>query len=128
MKKAEMLTRWQGIEPNQALRPGVIPYKHEGSTFDRDGIRVTGSMEWIDAVLSRLTDLLAYEGVDTRLQVSYRQSNDKDGNPIDGYNCYIQVHQRGSEGAILQAYMAGDTRKARELHEHNLELAYQGVE
>lgn len=129
MIKAEMIERWQGIEPNQVLRPGVIPYKHKGSTFDRDGIRITGSMQWIDAVLSRLTDLLSYEGVDTRLQVSYRQSNDKQGNLIpDAYNCYVQVHQRGSEGAIMQAYMAGDTGKVRKLHEQNLEIAYQGVE
>ena len=127
MRKAEMLTHWQGIKPNQALKPGVIPYKHQGSTFAEDGIRITGSRAWIDSVLSRLTDLLAYEGIDTRLQVSYKQSNDKAGNLIpDAYNCYIQVHRRGSEGAILQAYIAGDTGKVRDLHERNVALAFGG--
>ena len=129
MLKAEMLAHWGRVEPNQVLRPGVVPYKHKGSTFDQDGIRITGSKTWIDAVLSRLTDLLTYEGIDTRLQVSYRQSNDKAGNLIpDAYNCYVQVHQRGSEGAIMQAYLQGNTGKVRELHERNLEMAFEGVE
>ena len=125
MLKADMLKHWEGLREGQPIRPGVIAYKHRGSTFDKDSIRITGSTRFIDAVLSRVKDMLAWEGIETRLQVSYQQSNDKQGQLIpDAYNCYIQVHQRGGEGAMLQAFMAGDLGKVRDIHEDNLALAY----
>ena len=104
MRKAEMLNHWQGIEPNQDININMVPYKHRGSTYDQDGIRLTGSMEFIDSVLSQLKSLLQYENGSTRLQVVYKQSTDrKTQEPIDGYNCYIQVHERGREAQIVNA-------------------------
>ena len=61
MKKAEMLQHWQTIPDNQPVNPDPVPYKHEGSTYDQDGIRITGSKAFIDSVLSRLKELLQYE-------------------------------------------------------------------
>lgn len=104
MKKREFLDHWRGISPGQPLAPAVVPYKHTGSTYSEDGIRITGRREWIDAVLSRLTDLLAYENTSTRLQVSYQEATDKDTRaPLGSYCAYVQVHQRGREAQIMGA-------------------------
>ena len=104
MKKAQILTHWQGVKPNQPIRISPVPYKHIGSTYAEDGIRITGSQEFIDSVLSRLTDLLAHENGVTRLQLSYQQSKDRDtGADLNSYNCYVQVHQRGREAQIASA-------------------------
>ena len=96
MKKAQFLNHWKAIEPNQKVTPSPVVYKHRGSTFDQDGIRITGTTMFIDSVLSRLTDLLDAENCDTRLQVVYKQSTDREtGLELDSYNCYVQVHERG---------------------------------
>ena len=98
MKKKEMLEHWQGLQPNLPLHPAQVAYKHEGSTYDQDGIRITGSPAFIDGVLSRLKELLEWENTDTRLQVSYRESTDRvTRRPTGSYQCYIQVHERGDE-------------------------------
>ncbi len=101
MIKAQFLKHWRTLLNPRPLKPATVPYKHRGSTFQEDGIRITGSLEWIDAVLSRLTDLLACENGRTRLQVSYRQANDKEGKPLASWTCYIQVHERGREAQIM---------------------------
>lgn len=104
MRKAQFLDHWNNIKPNQPVHPLPVAYKHEGSTYDEDGIRITGSQDFIDSVLSRLTDLLQYENGQTRLQVVYKQSTDRHtGVLMDSYNCYIQVHQRGGEAKIMNA-------------------------
>jgi hypothetical protein len=105
MKKAEMIEHWKTIE-EKPLQPAVVPYKHEGSTYDQDGIRITGSQDWIDAVLYRLRDLLQYENGETRLQVVYKESQDREtGAPLDSWNCYVQVHERGGEAKMMNAFL-----------------------
>jgi hypothetical protein len=106
MKKEAFLAHWRALPPDQPLQPRVIPYKHEGSTYAEDGIRITGSREWIDAVLSRLKDLLAFENGCTRLQVAYQESTDRARrSPLGSWNCYLQVHQRGREAQIMHAFI-----------------------
>ena len=113
MQKAQILNHWQHIKPNQPIDICPVPYKHQGSTFDQDGIRITGSPEFIDSILSRLTDLLQYENVETRLQLAYQEAKDKDtGALLGSYSCYVQVHERGREAQIFNAIVAG--AKARQ--------------
>ena len=107
MQKAQFLEHWRTIKPAQPIRPAVVPYKHEGSTYDQDGIRITGSREFIDSVLSRLQDLLRFENTETRLQVNYQQSKDrKTGALLDSWNCYVQVHQRGDEARAVNGFIS----------------------
>ena len=116
MKKNQILEYWKGIGDNQPLRPCSVPYQHEGSTYAEDGIRITGRLEWIEAVLSRMKDLLQYENSDTRLQLVLQQSKDREtGRPLDGYNCYVQVHERGGQAQMMNAYVDAirEGRKAR---------------
>ena len=111
MYKSEILSHWQRIKQNQPIAITPVTYKHTGSTYAEDGIRITGSQEFIDSVLSRLKDLLEYESDDTRLQLVYKQSVDKDtGRELDSYNCYVQVHQRGREAIIMNSIV----REAKE--------------
>ena len=111
MKKAQILDHWHALEPRQALNPRPVPYKHEGSTYMMDGLRITGSQQWIDSVLSRLKDLLGHENGETRLQLNYQESKDRNtGLALDSWNCYVQIHQRGDEARManmIASAMAG---------------------
>jgi len=108
MKKAQILDHWNGIEPNQDIKINQVPYKHQGSTYAEDGIRLTGSRVFIDSVLSRFKDLLNHENGNTRLQLNYQESKDRQtGHPTGSYNCYIQVHERGGEAKMVNAMFGG---------------------
>ena len=107
MKKDQMLTHWRGLDPNQKLKPAPVPYKHTGTTYAQDGLRITGSPQWIDAVLSRLQDLLEFENGQTRLQVVYKESRDREtGADLESSNCYVQVHERGGQAIMCNARLA----------------------
>ena len=104
MKKSEILAHWRSLSRPQKLVPRPVPYRHQGSTYDQDGIRITGSRPFIDAVLSRLTDLLAFENGQTRLQVSYQPATDRESrHPLGSWSCYIQVRERGARVAVSGA-------------------------
>jgi len=108
MKKKEMLQHWTELKGDMRLAPCPVVYKHEGSTYDEDGLRITGSKQWIDAVLSRMKDLLKYENGSTRLQVVYKQSTDRHtGELLQSYNAYVQVHERGGEAKMMNAFISG---------------------
>lgn len=112
MKKAEFLKHWVGLPANQPIKPTFVPYKHKGTTFAEDGIRITGTPEFIDSVLSRLKDLLAFENTQTRLQVLHAESKDrKTGQPTGSYSCYVQVHERGEEAKMANALASALTGK-----------------
>ena len=109
MTKSEALRRWQDLEPDQAILPHFthIAADAKGSTFGACGIRISGNPEFIDAVLSRLKDLLEAEGGSTRLTlarnavkpVSINKGEsvvDKKWNnaDTDAEICYIQIRER----------------------------------
>ena len=101
MKKAQFINHWQGIAENQNIKITPVAYKHAGSTYAEDGIRLTGSPDFIDSVLSRLKSLLSHENGSTRLQVVYKESTDRHTQEaLDSYNCYIQVHERGRQAQM----------------------------
>lgn len=109
MEKKEALRRWENLEPNQPILPHFTPIAADarGSTFGACGIRISGNPEFIDAVMSRLKDLLSAEGGSTRLTLS-RQAvkpvSIKNGDAVvdkkwknadtDAETCYIQVRER----------------------------------
>ncbi|MFP4192796.1 MAG: hypothetical protein ACLFU6_12060 [Candidatus Hydrogenedentota bacterium] len=99
------------MKPNQGIRPRPVPYRHEGSTYGADSIRITGTPDFVDSVLSRLKDMLEHENGVTRLQVSYKDVEGRPDKPAyytgNEVACYIQVHERGGEAQILAA-LAGE--------------------
>ena len=81
-----------------------IPYKATGSTYGACGIRIDGNAGFIDAVLSRLKDLIDGENHCTRLTLA-RNVVDGSGIGKDLPNAdtraecvYIRLHVRGREG------------------------------
>jgi len=58
MPKDLALMYWQSLEPGQPIAPHFepLPSKSKGSSYGACGIRIDGSPEFIDAVLSRLKD------------------------------------------------------------------------
>lgn len=104
LSKAEFLDYWAALPADQPVKPRPVAYKHSGSTYAEDSIRITGTRAFIDSVISRLQDLLVNENGFNRLQVVYQQTTDKEtGRPIDAWNCYIQVHERGGQAQMVNA-------------------------
>lgn len=84
------------MDPAEHIEP--VPYKHDGTTYQEDGIRITGSAMFVDSVLSQLRSLLTHENGQTRLQLVYKNTVDRiTGAECASVNCYIQVHERGPE-------------------------------
>lgn len=114
MKKDETLTRWKQLEPTNPL-PYMepIPYKARGSRYGACGIRIDGTPEFIDAVLSQLKSLIDGENHVTRLELA-RNKVDGSGigkalpNAAHGDKpaecCYIRLHVRGHQGAVASAF------------------------
>lgn len=112
MKKAEILRHWTDLNENQEIKPRPVPYKHQGSTYAEDGIRITGSMEFIDSILSNLKELLEFENPLTRLQLNYQESKDREsGESLGSWNCYIQVHERGSDAKMANLLASSIAKK-----------------
>lgn len=105
MEKKEALRRWQNLTPDQPILPHFtpIPADARGSTYGACGIRISGNPEFIDAVLSRLKDLIAAEAGSTRLTLNRSQVKPTTVNDqtkqwknadTDAETCYIQIRER----------------------------------
>lgn len=93
--KKEILDHWTQLREDNPIKMEPISKEHEGSTYDQDTLRLTGSREFIDSVLSNVKDLLAAEDDDTLLRVIYRETRDRvTGIPTGKYSCYIQIWAR----------------------------------
>lgn len=94
--KPEIMQFWQNIRPNVPLAMTPIPYEHSGSTYQQDGIRITGSKEFIASTLARLKEFLGYETQATKLQLVFRET-ERPTAPGEKttYVFYIQSKQRG---------------------------------
>lgn len=104
LRKAEFLTYWRALEPTGTIPQDAIPYKHEGSTYGEDSVRLTGSPAFVDAVLARIKDLMDGENGETRLGVNYGEIEPREGKnppPPGAVACYIQRHWRGDDARIM---------------------------
>jgi hypothetical protein len=96
--KEEILSFWKTLPNGTPLNVKPISYDHEGSSIQEDGIRITGTKEFISSVLSRLKDFLPFENPNTKVMVAYRQSPRSflPGNK-NSYIFYLQVMERGKD-------------------------------
>lgn len=96
--KAEVMDFWKKTRPDAPLMLTPIPYDHKGSTYEKDGIRVTGSKEFIASTIARLKEFIAYENPETKLMLVYRETQPAI-NPGDHatYVFYLQAKQRGNK-------------------------------
>ena len=91
-KRADVISMWEKLQANLPIAIKPVRLGFRGSKFRQDGIRVTGSPQFITSVISRIKDLLVYETKsDTKLEVEFRQIESKDGDPTPQYVFYIHV-------------------------------------
>jgi hypothetical protein len=120
VKKAELLEHWRNLAAGQAILPHFTPLnKPEGSTYGACGIRVDGSPAFVDAVLSRIKDILDGENQVTRLAASYQPAVKPDFKVTpnaapDAVVCYVRLHLRSLEGAIASSFFDRHLKGATE--------------
>lgn len=123
MTKDEALKHWERLEPGRDPFPHmrVIPYNSAGSKYGACGVRIDGSPEFVDAVLSCLKTLIKGEGVRTRLELAYKDVVAKEINgKRKGFSnaapkavvCYVRLHERGQESQILHAITGAGRARA----------------
>lgn len=96
-KKKEILSFWSTLAPSTPIVPArPIPDNHQGSTYTYDGIRVTGSRQFVNSIISRIKDILNYEGENTKLEVIYKQQIDKATEmPLpNSFVFYVQIQEK----------------------------------
>ena len=99
--KKEVLAMWRNIRPDIPIIIQPMKEKVEGSdrsSYGEDGIRITGTWNFISSVLGRLKDIITYENPKTRLRLIFR-SVEKSGDPRPDkqtFVFYINMEKRGS--------------------------------
>ena len=96
--KEETIKHWSNLSPGMPMAQlRIIPQNHKGPTIAYDGIRITGSSDFRDSVLSRLKELVAYEGGGSRLNVLYKQQVDNKTQQAipNSFAFYFHAKQRG---------------------------------
>lgn len=102
-KKADVVQFWQQLKPNMPLAITPINPMHKGTRFREDGMRITGSPEFINSILSRIKDFIQYDtNPGTKLDVEYRQIETKGGDihnkPV--FVCYVHVVQKIGQDSL----------------------------
>jgi hypothetical protein len=105
LDKAQALKHWRTLEPvDPAPAMEAIPYKTTGSKYGYSGIRIDGTREFIDAVLSNLKSLTQHENGRTRLELNYTEVIDREsGYPTGNWVCYVRVHERSRQVQMMAA-------------------------
>jgi hypothetical protein len=115
MKKAEAIEHWNDTPKDQNVLKYFTPLESnaKGSTYGACGIRICGNSKFIDAVMSRLKDVVDAENAVTRLNLSRAEvkpteingetkswQNAATGNEV----VYIQIRMRGDEGSMTAGF------------------------
>jgi hypothetical protein len=103
LEKEQAIDYWQSLKPNNPIIFNPIKAGQKGSTFSEDGIRLTGSSQFIDSILGRLKDIMQYENPSTKLNIAYRQVKYKGSNTPDkssSFVFYAQVKNREKKNTI----------------------------
>lgn len=99
--KDEIVQYWKALRPDTPIQMTPIRYDHDGTTYAEDGVRITGSTEFIGSVLARLKEFLNFETPQTKLQLVYRET-DSPSQAFDAktsFVFYVQAKERGQGGA-----------------------------
>lgn len=94
-KKKDVVELWNSLRPDLPLNPTPVSKFHSGNRFDQDGVRLTGSSQFINSVLGRLKPLLFYaDHPHLALDVKYRQIVRDDVSDKSSFACYLNVLQK----------------------------------
>ena len=106
MRKAQALKHWESLPDQPIRKPDPIPYKHSGTTYGADGVRIEGSPEFVDSVLAQLKPLLNGENCSTRIALVYQTIEPREGKPnpyVGNTVCYVKTHERGGQAQMMNA-------------------------
>lgn len=78
--KQKLLQRWQSLNYQAHRYIPMTPKGKKGTTYDDDGVRITGTQEFIDSILVRIKDLLTIEQSE-QLQLDVRFDNVRSKDP-----------------------------------------------
>lgn len=92
-KKSDVMQSWNNLKPNLPLNMQPVSEHNKGSRFRYDGIRVTGTAQFINGIMSRIKDMMQYENEVHRLDIEYRQipskEGDMDNSPQFAFYCHL---------------------------------------
>lgn len=97
LTKDQIISHWHSLRPDDPIKMRPLPYDYEGETYNKDGIRITGSRAFIDSILCRMKELMAYENPQVKLNLIYRMQPKERQDPHSppSFVCYIQSEVRG---------------------------------
>ena len=96
LPKADVLERWRALPTGKPIVMDAVPAGANGSAYEGDSMRLTGSLKAIDFKMSNLKSLLRFENTKTRLDIKFsEQKEKKTGKPVPGkYVVYIKVVEK----------------------------------
>lgn len=99
-KKDDILKMWQNLRPDVPIMITPMDTNAQGGEHDsygEDGIRISGSYNFISTILGRVKDLIQYENPQTKLRLIFRgvdPSRNPDSNR-QSYVFYLNLERRG---------------------------------
>lgn len=96
--KDEIFRLWRAVRPDLPIQMQPMVSKGKGiRSYGEDGIRITGSWNFIMSVVGRLKDIMPYENQQTRLRLIFKGlDKSKDPSPESpSYVFYINLQKRG---------------------------------
>lgn len=97
-KKKEVLQLWKNLRPELPVIMTPMSQNQDGGTssYGEDGIRITGSWQFIAGVLSRLKEIIGYEGSSTKLRLVFKgiDSNRNARPDRPNYVFYVNLQNR----------------------------------
>jgi hypothetical protein len=97
-KKKQILQMWKNLRPNVPINITPIDMDAPGGgskSYGEDGIRITGTWNFIATVLGRIKDLMVFENPQTRLRLVFRGIDSDNANPDNpSYVFYINLESR----------------------------------
>jgi len=98
-KKDQIIQYWKNLRPDMPMNMMPVQKAHEGEkrkSYGEDGIRITGSPDFIASILGRLKDLLIYEGQQSKLRLVFKEiESPRRADPTKrSYAFYVNVEPR----------------------------------
>jgi hypothetical protein len=99
-KKQDILQMWKSLQPDIPVHMEPLTPSQEGqnqSSYGEDGIRITGSKNFIAGVLAKLKEIIGYENDYTRLRLVFKGVDAERVSRKDrqNYVFYINLQPRG---------------------------------
>lgn len=98
-KKPEIMQMWQNLRPDMPIL--MTPMVGSGlggtSSYGEDGIRVTGSWQFISSVIGRFKDIMNYENPTTKLRLVFKGVDKSRGRADrESFVFYVNADPRAS--------------------------------